>query len=48
MVVTRLEKWPVDAETPEEAWARLAAGEGYRCQLGDCIHVEVQTLDDSD
>ena len=47
MVVTRLEEWCVDAETPEEARALLAEGQGHRCQLGDCVHVELDALDDS-
>ena len=41
MVVTRLEEWCVDAETPEEARALLAAGQGHRCHLGDCVHAEL-------
>src|SRR5262249_45728093 len=31
MAVTRLEEWCVEAETPEEAQALLAAGQGHRC-----------------
>jgi hypothetical protein len=46
MVVTRLEEWCVDAETPEAAKALLAAGEGHRCHLGDCLHVELHQLED--
>lgn len=45
MVVTRLEEWCVDAETPDEAKALLAAGEGHRCQIGDCLHVELERID---
>jgi hypothetical protein len=47
MVVTRLEEWCVDAETPEEARALLAAGQGHRCHLGDCVHAELEALDDA-
>ena len=47
MVVTRLEDWCVEAETSEEARALLAAGQGHRCQLGDCVHVEVEAMEDS-
>ena len=47
MAVTRLEEWCVDAETPEEAKALLAAGEGYRCHLGDCLHIELQGMEDA-
>jgi hypothetical protein len=46
MVVTRTEEWCVDAETAEEARVLLAAGQGYRCQIGDRVHLEVETLDD--
>jgi hypothetical protein len=46
MVVTRLEDWCVEAETPEEAKALLAAGQGHRCRLGDCVHVELDALED--
>ena len=35
MVVTRIEEWCVDAESPEEAKVLLAAGQGHRCHLGD-------------
>jgi hypothetical protein len=42
MVVTRLEEWCVQAETPEEARKLLASGQGHRCQLGDCINVELE------
>jgi hypothetical protein len=47
MAVTRLEEWCVDAETPEEAEALLAAGQGHRCHLGDCIHMELEAMDDA-
>jgi hypothetical protein len=47
MAVTRLEDWCVEAETPEEAKALLAAGEGHRCQLGDCVHIELDRMDDT-
>jgi hypothetical protein len=47
MVVTRLEEWCVEAATPEEARALLAAGQGHRCQLGDCVHVELEALEDT-
>ena len=41
--VTRLEDWCVEAETPEQARALLAAGNGHRCHLGDCLHIELDT-----
>lgn len=42
--VTRIEDWCVEAETVEEARARLANGEGERCRLGDCIYLEIQDV----
>jgi hypothetical protein len=47
MLVTRAEEWCVEAESAEEARALLAAGQGHRCHLGDCLHAEVASvLDD--
>jgi len=46
LAVTRLEEWCVDAASPEEAKALLAAGQGYRCHLGDCLQVELETIED--
>ena len=42
--VTRAEEWCVEAETPEEAEMLLAGGEGYRCHIGDCLHFEVDRV----
>ena len=47
MAVTRLEEWCVDAETAEEARALLAAGQGHRCHLGDCLHVQLEAMEDA-
>ena len=44
MFVTRMEEWCVEAETAEEARRLLAARDGYRCHIGDCVHDEVQDL----
>jgi hypothetical protein len=44
MLVTRLEEWCVEAETPEEARALLAAGAGHRCTPGDSVQVELESL----
>ncbi len=44
MQVTRLEEWCVDAETPEEAQALLAAGSGHRCAVDEALHVEVEQM----
>ncbi len=48
MTVTRTEEWCVDAGSAEEAKARLAAGEGHRCNIGDALHVELERLFDND
>jgi hypothetical protein len=45
MLVTRIEEWCVEAESAEEASELLAAGEGYRCHLGDCVQVEVESVE---
>jgi len=42
--VTRVEDWCVEAESPEEARALLAKGEGERFGLGDCVHLEVHDV----
>jgi hypothetical protein len=45
MLVTRMEQWCVEAESVEEARELLAAGAGYRCHLGDCVQVEVESVE---
>jgi hypothetical protein len=35
--VTRIEQWSVEAETAEEARELLAAGSGYRCNIGATV-----------
>ena len=47
MLVTRLEEWCVEAKSAKEARALLASGEGHRCHLGDCLHVELDRFDDT-
>src|SRR5215471_16110519 len=44
--VTRVEQWCVEAETAEEARELLAAGAGHRCEIGDCVNVEVGHVED--
>ena len=44
--VTRMEQWCVEAETAEEARELLATGAGYRCEIGECINIEVETIED--
>ena len=46
MLVTRAEEWCVDAETPEQAREILASGQGHRCQLGDCLNIEVERVEE--
>jgi hypothetical protein len=36
----------VEAETAEEARELLAAGAGYRCQIGDCLNLEIERVED--
>jgi hypothetical protein len=43
--VTRMEQWCVEAETAEEARELLAAGAGYRCQIGDCLNLEIERVE---
>jgi hypothetical protein len=44
--VTRVEDWCVEAESAEEARALLAQGEGERYRLGDCVHLEIQDVNE--
>jgi len=44
MLVTRAEEWCVEAESAGEARALLAAGEGHRCHLGDCLQVQFERI----
>jgi hypothetical protein len=46
MLVTRAEEWCVEAETAEEARELLASGVGQRCHFGDCVHLEVERVED--
>ncbi len=44
--VTRVEEWCVEAETVEEARERLMSGSGERCHIGECIHAEVDGIEE--
>jgi hypothetical protein len=46
LLVTRAEEWCVEAETAEEARGLLAAGDGYRCHLGERVHTEVDQVNE--
>jgi hypothetical protein len=43
--VTRAEEWCVEAESAEDARQLLASGHGHRCQIGDCLYVEVERVE---
>ena len=47
VLVTRAEEWCVEAANADEARALLAAGDGYRCHLGDCVQIELQDILDN-
>jgi len=44
MLVTRAEEWCVEAKSPEEAKALLAAGQGHRCSPGEIFCVELNEI----
>ena len=44
--VTRVEEWYVEAESPEQARDLLAAGSGCRCQIGECLNLEIERLEE--
>jgi hypothetical protein len=44
--VTRVEEWYVEAESPEQARDLLAAGAGCRCQIGECLNLEIERLEE--
>jgi hypothetical protein len=46
VLVTRVEQWCVEAETAEEARELLAAGAGYRCEIGDCVNIDVEQVEE--
>jgi hypothetical protein len=46
MHVTRIEEWCVETETAAEARMILESGGGYRCHIGDCIHCDVERVED--
>ena len=45
LLVTRTEEWCVETETLKEARELFAAGQGYRCHVGERMHVEVDRVD---
>ena len=44
VIVTRAEEWCVEAEIAEDARERFAAGLGHRCDLGERIQFEVESV----
>jgi hypothetical protein len=45
ILVTRVEEWCVEASCAEEARELLDSGAGYRCHLGECVHVDVESVE---
>jgi hypothetical protein len=43
---TRIEEWFVEAETAEQARTLLESGVGQRSQIGECVHFEIDKLND--
>jgi hypothetical protein len=46
MHVTRIEEWCVEAETAEAARELLLSGGGHRSHIGECIHAEVDWIEE--
>lgn len=46
--VTRVEEWYVEAGRAEEARELLSSGGGHRNHIGDCMHVEIERVEDED
>ena len=46
MHVTRTEQWCVEADSADEARALLAAGQGHRCDAGECLSAEVLMVEE--
>ena len=44
--VTRMEQWCVEAQSAEHARELLAAGAGHRCEIGECVNIEVERVED--
>jgi hypothetical protein len=44
--VTRVEDWCVEAETAEEARELLASGGGHRVHIGDCVNLDIESVED--
>jgi hypothetical protein len=44
--VTRVEEWRVEARTAAEARALLESGGGHRCTMGDCLHAQVEQIEE--
>jgi hypothetical protein len=46
MHVTRVEEWCVVAESAEQARDMLNRGQGQRAHIGECIHCEVDWIEE--
>jgi len=45
--VTRVEEWFVEAQSAEEARELLAAGEGHRSHVGECLDLDIERVEAS-
>jgi hypothetical protein len=45
--VTRVEEWTVEAESAQEARELLATGGGHRTQIGECVNLEIERVEES-
>jgi len=43
--VTRVEEWFVEAESAQQARELLAAGEGHRSHVGDCVNLDIERVE---
>jgi hypothetical protein len=39
-------RWCVEAQSAEEARELPAAGAGYRCEIGECVNLEVERVEE--
>jgi hypothetical protein len=46
--VTRVEEWFVEAQSEAEARALLAAGQGHRTCVGDCVNLDIERVETSE
>jgi hypothetical protein len=44
--VTRVEEWCVEAESADEARELLASGGAHRVHVGDCVNLDIESVED--